>query len=113
MLFPVHISSDKGKEVEDANVLGRYPVLQQFQDVFPIDISEFPPHKEVYFSIELVLREAPVSKEPYRISKPKLVELKLKLKYMLEMGYIRPTVSPWGALILFVKEEGWYNQIMH
>jgi len=52
--FAVHISSDKGKDVEDAEVLIRYLILQQFQDVFPIEISEFPPHKEVDFSIELV-----------------------------------------------------------
>ena len=39
VLFSVHISSDKGKDVEDAKVLRRYPILQQFQDVFPVDIS--------------------------------------------------------------------------
>jgi len=50
-LFAVHISSDKGKEVKDADVLNKYPVLQQFQDVFPEDITEFPPHREVEFSI--------------------------------------------------------------
>ena len=49
----MHISSDKGKEVEDVYVLRKYPVLQ-FQDVFPEDITEFPPHVEVDFSIELV-----------------------------------------------------------
>ena len=49
MFFVAHISSKKGKEVEDASVLSRYPVLQQFQDVFPKDISKFPPHMEVYF----------------------------------------------------------------
>ena len=38
MLFAMHISSDKGKEVEDAYVLRRYPFLQQFQDVFPTEI---------------------------------------------------------------------------
>lgn len=52
-LFVVHIYSDKAKEVEDEDVLSRYPVLQQFQDVFLADISEFPPHREVEFSIEL------------------------------------------------------------
>jgi len=53
VLFVVHISSDKGKEVEGANFLSRYPVLQLFQDVFPEEISEFPPHREVEFSIDL------------------------------------------------------------
>ena len=45
ILFAMHISSDKGKEVEDADVLRRYPILQEFQDVFPEDITELPPHK--------------------------------------------------------------------
>ena len=79
MLFVVHISSDKGKEVEDMVVLRRYPVLQQFKDVFPEEIIEFPPHKEVYFSIELVSGEAPASKTPYRMSTPELTELKMQL----------------------------------
>ena len=47
MLFVVHISSDNGKEVEDSDVLRRYPVLQQFQDVFAKEIIEFPPHREL------------------------------------------------------------------
>lgn len=53
VLFAVHISSEKGKDVEDAEIFERYPILQQFQDVFPVEILEFPPHKEVGFSIEL------------------------------------------------------------
>ena len=57
VLFFMHISSDKGKEVEDADVLRRYPILQQFQDVFLAEISKFPSHREVDFSIELVPRE--------------------------------------------------------
>ena len=46
-MFVVHISSDKVKEVKDADVLSRYPVLQWFQDVFPRDITKFPPQREV------------------------------------------------------------------
>ena len=64
MLFAVHISSDKGKEVEDADMLSRYPVLYQFQGVFPEDIIEFPPHMEVVVSIELVSGESTASKTP-------------------------------------------------
>ena len=48
---------------------------------------------------------APASKAPYRMSKPELVELKLQLKEMLEKRYIRPSVSPWDAPILFVKKK--------
>jgi len=51
VLFAVHISSDKDKDIEDVEVLRRYPFLQEFQDVFPVEISEFPLHIEVEFSI--------------------------------------------------------------
>eukprot|EP00253_Pinus_taeda_P005974 PITA_05974 len=94
VLFVVHISSDKGKEVEDVDVLRRYPVLQQFQDVFPAKISESPPHREVEFSVELVSGATPTSKAPYKMSTPELVELNFQLKEMIDKGYIRPILSP-------------------
>ena len=72
-LFAIHISSDKGKEVEDEDVLNKYPILQQFQDVFPEEITEFPPHREVEFSIDLVPGADPSSKSPYRMSITELV----------------------------------------
>lgn len=73
--------------------------------MFPVEISEFPPHRELDFSIELVPGETPKSKEPYRMSTLELVELKLSLKAILDKAYIRPRVSPWGALVLFVKKK--------
>ena len=39
VLFTVHISRDKGKDVEEVEVLNKYSMLQQFQDVFPAKIS--------------------------------------------------------------------------
>jgi hypothetical protein len=47
------------------------------------------------------------------MSTPELVELKLQLKEMLDKGYIRPSVSPWGAPTLFCEEEGWYPQTVY
>jgi hypothetical protein len=46
-----------------------------------------------------------MSRTPYRMSTPELVELKLQLKEMWEKGYIQPSVSPWGATTLFVKNK--------
>ena len=93
MLFVVHISSDKDKEVEDAYVLSMYSVLQQIHDAFPAEISELSLHKEVDFSIVLLLGATPSSNAPYMVSTLELVELKLQLKEMLDKGYIRPSVS--------------------
>jgi hypothetical protein len=46
-----------------------------------------------------------MSRTPYRMSTPELVELKLQLKEMWDKGYIWPSVSPWGAPALFVKNK--------
>jgi hypothetical protein len=48
---------------------------------------------------------APVSKTPYRMSTPELKDLQLQLKELLKKGYIHPSVSPWGAPVLFVKKK--------
>ena len=45
------------------------------------------------------------SKAPYRMSAPELVEHKLQLQELIEKGYIRPGVYPWGATILFIKKK--------
>jgi len=64
-----------------------------------------PSHRELDFSIELVLGAASASKVPYRMSTPELVEPKLQIKEILDKGYIRPSVSPWGARVFFVKKK--------
>jgi hypothetical protein len=52
-----------------------------------------------------MLGVAPVSKTPYRMSTPELKELQMKLEEILKKGYIHPSVTPWGALALFVKKK--------
>jgi hypothetical protein len=51
-------------------------VLQEFEDVFQ-EIPIFPPRREIYFSIDLVLGAAPVSETPYRMNTPELKELQM------------------------------------
>ena len=82
-----------------------YHVLQEFMDVFSEEIPELPPKRDIYFTIELVPGVAPVSKTPYRMSTPEMLELKMQLQELLEKKYIRPSVSPWGAPVLFVKKK--------
>jgi hypothetical protein len=67
--------------------------------------SGLPLRRDIDFSIELAPGAVPVSKTPYQMSTPELVELKLQLKEMMDKGYIRPSVSPWGAPVLFVKKK--------
>jgi hypothetical protein len=73
--------------------------------VFPGELPGLPPRRDIDFSIEIVPGAVPVSRTPYRMSTLELVELKLHLKEMLEKGYIRPSVSPWGAPTLFVRNK--------
>ena len=67
VMFVVHIYIDKGNDVEDAEVSRKYPIFQQFSDVFPADISKLLPHREVEFSIELMSGTTLASKAPYNM----------------------------------------------
>ncbi|CAH9114854.1 unnamed protein product [Cuscuta epithymum] len=80
-------------------------VVNEFPDVFPEEIPGMPPEREVEFSIELMPGTAPISKAPYRMAPKEMQELKEQLEELLEKGYIRPSVSPWGAPVLFVKKK--------
>eukprot|EP00253_Pinus_taeda_P026738 PITA_26738 len=85
--------------------LNNIPVIQEFTDVFPEEIPGLPPRRNIDFTIELVPGATPVSRAPYKMSVPKLTELKMQLQELLEKNYIRPSVSPWGAPVLFVKKK--------
>jgi hypothetical protein len=61
--------------------------------------------RDIDFLIELAPGVVSVSRTPYRMSTPELVKLKLQLKEMMDKGYIRPSVSPWGAPVLFLKKK--------
>ena len=74
-------------------------------DVFPKEIPGPPPQREIDFSIDIVPRSAPVSKIPYWMSIHELTKSKIQLQERLDMGYIRHSVSPWGAPVLFVKKK--------
>ncbi|XP_074363739.1 uncharacterized protein LOC141704392 [Apium graveolens] len=80
-----------------------YPAVREYEDVFPDELPGLPPHREVEFTIELVPGAEPISKAPYRMAPLELQELKEQLQELLDRGFIRPSVSPWGALVL-VKE---------
>ena len=53
------------------------PVLQEFRDVFPNEILRLPPKRDIDLTIKLVLGVAPMSKTPYRMSTPEMIELKM------------------------------------
>ncbi|KAA0046124.1 DNA/RNA polymerases superfamily protein [Cucumis melo var. makuwa] len=81
------------------------PVVKEFLDVFPDDLSGLPPDREIEFTIELLSGTAPISQAPYRMAPSELKELKMQLQELIDKGYIRPSVSSWGAPVLFVKKK--------
>ena len=85
--------------------LENIPMIREFLDVFPEDLPRVPPEREVDLSIEVVQGTTPISRAPYRMAPPELKKLKTQLHELLDKGFIRPSVSPWGAPVLFVKKK--------
>ncbi|GJR13345.1 putative reverse transcriptase domain-containing protein [Tanacetum coccineum] len=89
----------------DVSSIHDQPIVSEFQDVFPEELPGIPPIRDVEFNIELIPGAEPISKAPYRMAPIELKELKDQLQELLERGFIRPSVSPWGAPVLFVKKK--------
>ncbi|KAA0032794.1 ty3-gypsy retrotransposon protein [Cucumis melo var. makuwa] len=85
--------------------LSSEPVVRDYSDVFPEELPGLPPHREIEFAIELEPGTVPISRAPYRMAPAELKELKVQLQELLDKGFIRPSVSPWGAPVLFVKKK--------
>ena len=91
--------------VENQAVIDGLPVVKEFPEVFPDEIPDVPPEREVEFSIDLVPGTKPVSMAPYRMSASELAELKKQLEDLLDKKFVRPSVSRWGAPVLLVKKK--------
>ncbi|KAL4351797.1 hypothetical protein GQ457_06G011370 [Hibiscus cannabinus] len=81
------------------------PVVSEFVDVFPEELPGLPPKREVDFGIDIQLGTNPVSITPYRMAPIELKELKKQFEELQNKGFIRPSTSPWGAPVLFVKKK--------
>jgi hypothetical protein len=80
-------------------------VVRDFPDIFPEELPGMPPDMEVEFIFDHLPGTAPISKRPYRMSVEELKELRKQLTELQEARYIRPSSSPWGAPILFVRRK--------
>ncbi|GKA02857.1 putative reverse transcriptase domain-containing protein [Tanacetum coccineum] len=80
-------------------------MVRDFPKVFPDDLSGLPPIQEIKFQIELTPGATLVAKSPYRLAPSELEELSRQLKELQDKGFIRPSLSPWGAPMLFVKKK--------
>ena len=85
--------------------LKNIPVIKEFPDMSLEELPGLPPEREVDLSIEIVEGTTPISRAPYRMIPTELKELNTKLQELLDKGFVRPSVSPWGAPVLFVKKK--------
>ncbi|KAJ9557909.1 hypothetical protein OSB04_012523 [Centaurea solstitialis] len=100
LVYVAEIAGEKKKKA-----VADVPVVRDFPDVFPEDLPGVPPERQVEFGIDLILGAAPMAKAPYRLAPPEMQELSNQLEELLGKGFIRPSSSPWGAPILFVKKK--------
>ncbi|GJU24266.1 putative reverse transcriptase domain-containing protein [Tanacetum coccineum] len=89
----------------DEPKLSDISVVRDFVDVFLEDLSGLPPHRQVEFRIDSVPGATPVAKSPYRLAPSEMQELSRQLQELQDKGFIRPSHSPWGAPVLFVKKR--------
>ncbi|GJT56529.1 putative reverse transcriptase domain-containing protein [Tanacetum coccineum] len=95
------LMSVKASKKKQEEIVG----VRDFPEVFPDDLFGLPLIQEIEFQIELTLGATPVAKSPYHLAPSELEELSGQLKELQDKGFIRPSSSPWGALVLFVKKK--------
>ncbi|GJX07131.1 putative reverse transcriptase domain-containing protein [Tanacetum coccineum] len=88
-----------GKRLEDI------PVVREFPEVFLEDLPGLPPICQVEFQIDLIPGATLVARAPYRLAPSEMQELSNQLQELADRGFIRPSTSPWGAPVLFVKKK--------
>nr|GEV66743.1 putative reverse transcriptase domain-containing protein [Tanacetum cinerariifolium] len=89
----------------DEKGLEDIPVVREFMKVFPEDLPGLPSVRQVEFQIDLIPRAAPVARTPYRLAPSEIQELSNQLQELADRGFIRPSTSPCGTPVLFVKKK--------
>ncbi|GKF83905.1 hypothetical protein Tco_0248803, partial [Tanacetum coccineum] len=114
LIFLAHVTAKEVEDKSEKKRLEEVPVVRDFPEVFPEDLSGLPSTRQVEFQIDLVPGAAPVAlvpgaapvaRAPYRLAPSEMKELSEQLKDLSNKGFIRHSSSPWGALVLFVKKK--------
>ncbi|GJU85467.1 putative reverse transcriptase domain-containing protein [Tanacetum coccineum] len=100
-VFLAHITTKEAKDKSEGKRLEDVPIVRDF----PEDLLGIPPARQVEFQIDLVPGAAPVARAPYRLAPSEMKELAEQLQELSDKGFIRPSSSPWGAPVLFVKKK--------
>src|ERR1041385_8573444 len=107
-----HIYMMNALNISPLEGIEQVPVVCDFPDVFPEELSVIPPIREVEFVIALKPGTVPIAKRPYKMPPHHLLELKKEIDTALEKGFIRPSSSAWGAPSLFVKKSDGTNRLV-
>nr|GEV57287.1 putative reverse transcriptase domain-containing protein [Tanacetum cinerariifolium] len=106
--YPVFLANITTKTIKDKSKekqLEDVPIVRDFSEVIPEDLPGLPPTRQVEFQINLIPGDAPVARAPYRLAPSEMKELSDQLQELSDKGFIRPSSSPWGAPVLFVKKK--------
>ncbi|GJY69987.1 putative reverse transcriptase domain-containing protein [Tanacetum coccineum] len=104
-VYLAQVTSKKAEDKSEEKRLEDVPIVREFPEVFPEDLPGLPPTRQVEFQIDLVPGAAPVARAPYRLAPAEMQELSAQLQELSDKGFIRPSSSPWGAPVLFVKKK--------
>ncbi|GJS36640.1 putative reverse transcriptase domain-containing protein [Tanacetum coccineum] len=104
-VFFAQISTKKEEDKSEGKQIKDVPIVRDFPEVFPEDLPGLPPARPLEFQIDLISGVAPVAQAPYRLAPSEMKELSEQLQELSEKGFIRPSSSPWGAPVLFVKKK--------
>ncbi|GKA73869.1 putative reverse transcriptase domain-containing protein [Tanacetum coccineum] len=104
-VFLAHVTTKETKDKSGEKRLEDVQIVRDFPEVFPEDLPGLLPTRQVEFQIDLMPGVAPVARAPYRLAPFEMKELPEQLQELSEMGFIRPSSSPWGAPVLFVKKK--------
>ncbi|GKF41836.1 putative reverse transcriptase domain-containing protein, partial [Tanacetum coccineum] len=104
-VFLAQISAKKEEDKSEGKQLKDVPIVRDFPELFPEDLAGLPLARPVEFQIDLIPGVAPVARAPYRLAPFEMKELSEQLQELSDKGFIRPSSSPWGAPVLFVKKK--------
>nr|GEX60815.1 putative reverse transcriptase domain-containing protein [Tanacetum cinerariifolium] len=100
-VFLAHITTKEANDKSEGKRLEGVSIVRDF----PEDLPSIPPARQIKFQIDLVPGAAPVARVPYWLAPSKMKELAKQLQELSVKGFIRPSSSPWGAPVLFVKKK--------
>ncbi|GJR76010.1 putative reverse transcriptase domain-containing protein [Tanacetum coccineum] len=104
-VFLAQVTKKKMEDKSEEKQFEDVPIVRYFLEVFPEDFPRLLPARQVKCLIDLVPGVAPVARAPYRLAPSEMQELFPQLQELANKGFIRPSSSPWGAPVLFVKKK--------